>query len=187
MVCVLLCGDKMIEMHCGNNELRGKRHTQRQYCMLTDTQQVKKHMVFLRLHHVKSLTFHFASSIFPFLTLAVLEFKNKKMQNKKNQTNEQKKTNLNFAPLHLWNNSCVNKSSGQSNECVTRAVSVRRPCKLEPLYYLELRLSSLSEEFWKILTKFYRLRTIQTTELKGNELEHIVTITLFHCVCLFLI
>lgn len=54
-------------------------------------------MVFLRLHHVKSLTFHFASSIFPFLTLAVLEFKNKKMQKKQNK----KKKNLNFAPLHL--------------------------------------------------------------------------------------
>lgn len=37
-------------------------------------------MVFLRLHHVKSLTFNFA---FPFLTLAVLEFKNQKLQNKK--------------------------------------------------------------------------------------------------------
>lgn len=40
-------------------------------------------MVFLRLHHVKSLTFNFASSIFPFLTVAVLEFKNQKLQNKK--------------------------------------------------------------------------------------------------------
>lgn len=37
-------------------------------------------MVFLRLHHVKSLTFNFASSIFPFLTLAVLEFKNQKLK-----------------------------------------------------------------------------------------------------------
>lgn len=145
----------------------------------------KKHMVFLRLHHVKSLTFHFASSIFPFLTLSSLGIQERK--DAKQKTNKQKKTSLNFAPLHLWNNSCVNKSSRQSNECVTRAVSVGRPCKLEPLCYLELRLTSLSEEFRKILTKYYRLKTIQTTELKGNELEHVATITLFHCVCLFLI